>query len=201
MVLRTPENNCDKAERAGLSSVPPKISDTYYAGVDRMPWFDLTVDYHDGVLSAEFVSLKKELNALKNETVDYYLVEDINKAKKILDYSNSKRKLNEIAVIYSQDLEKKIGSFESPVAISWLGTDIYCHGYGSLLREGLFRKSEIFTGYVELLNKHGLFDFNNKLIDEYISAYTKLSHIHNLEIIDGALSYIDKVAIGRVNNR
>jgi len=123
---------------------------------------------------------------------------DLEKAKKLLEYSNKKQRINELIAVYSEKigLLYDIDFFRADTA--WLGVDIYCHGYGSLIREGIFTKPDLFANYSGKLNAYGLFNSDSVSINQYIDLYIESSAEDDIEPIDGAEEYLDKIAISRV---
>lgn len=198
IVLRKPIENFDEQGRGAFLPYAPKLGETYYAGVDRMSWFELDEDFFTGVLPEQFIQLRKELTDINKDFTDFELVFDIDKAKTILEYSNQNNARNELIAIWSERLENTKGVIKSESVINWIGIDIYCSGYGSLIREGIFTKPNVFPLFITEINEHGLFNINSECIDEYINSYIKFAKIYNLESIDGATEYIDKIALGRV---
>ncbi|MCP4347077.1 MAG: hypothetical protein GY795_16310 [Desulfobacterales bacterium] len=198
MVLRKPSENFDGEGQGAFLPYAPKLGDIYYAGVDRMPWFELDEHYFAGVLPENFVQLRKELRHINQNLTDFKLIYDIEKAIAILEYSNQINPICELIAIESSDIIKVKGVINCEAIINWIGIDIYCHGYGSLIREGLFNKPKLFSFFSNEVNEHGLFNMNSELIDEYIDTYIKCSKINNLEKINGAIKHLDKIAVGRV---
>jgi len=198
IVLRKPFFNYDEKGRGAFSPHAPRIGDLYYAGIDRMPWFEVEESYYSNELPTELVLLRKELKTLKLDCSDFELMPDINKAVKLLEYSNKDKELNELIAVCS-----KRGNIRPPISdpprIDWLGVDVYCHGYGSLIREGIFTKLDLFSDYIHKLNINGLFGLDSEFIDSYTDTYIKLAYEKNLEPIDDeAMEYLDIVTLGRV---
>jgi hypothetical protein len=198
IVLRKPIFNYDEKRRGAFLSDAPQIDGVYYAGIDRMPWFELDEGYYAGNLPDEFMRLREELLNTKQDLIDFKIMRDIRKTIKLLDYSNKDKSINEIVAIYSDAAKYDEYIVVHDVNIEWLGMDIYCHGYGSLIREGIFRRPDLFTDYLDKLNKNGLFSLRSPLIDKYIDTYTELAHNNTLEPIDGAREYLDCIGVGRI---
>lgn len=200
LVVRKPEFNYDKEGRGAFSPSVPKIGDLYYAGIDRMPWFDIDEDYYSKELPDDILLLRNELENNKWDFTDFKLMPDLEKANKLLEYSNKKQRINELIAVYSE----KIGLIEDidffKVDTEWLGVDIYCHGYGSLIREGIFTKPDLFADYSGKLNTYGLFNSDIVSINQYIDLYIECSAENDIEPIDGAKEYLDKIAISRLFN-
>jgi len=198
LVVRKPDFNYDKEGRGAFSTFAPKIGELYYAGIDRMPWFDIDEDYYSKELPEDILPLRNELNNNKWDFTDFKLMPDIKKAKKLLDYSNKKQRINELIAVYSEKigLLGDIDFFDADTG--WLGVDIYCHGFGSLIREGIFTKPDLFADYSGNLNAYGLFSSDIVSINQYIDFYIKYSAEDDIEPIHGAEEYLDKISISRV---
>ncbi len=199
IILRKPEFNFDNEGRGSFSKIVPKIDDLIYSGVDRMPWFDLDEDFYGGSLPEELVAIRKELKDKNCDYTDFQVVRDFDKAKKILEYSNKNKSINELTAIYSKKIERVKGAFKCDTNIAWLGIDLYCHGYGSIVREGIFKRPELFPSHKYELNKIGLFNKDSELLEKYIKDYIICSKDNSIESINGALKYLDHILIGRVN--
>jgi len=196
MVVRKPDMNFDKEGRGSFLPYPPKIGDLYYSGVDRMPWFELDEDYFSGVLPSQLVQFRKEMRRSNQGISDLTLSSDFSKVESVLEYSNRNRALNELIALKSDALERTKGSFFCDIEIKWLGIDVYCQGYGSLIREGIFKKPDSFSSYANGLNKHGLFDINSMFIDIYTEYYIKNSKDFELEEITISEAQLDKILVG-----
>jgi hypothetical protein len=190
-ILRQPKFNFDKEGRGTFLPCAPKINDTYYSGIDRMQWFEIDEAYYNNRLPEELVKLRKEIKLNKQDDVDFKLIGDISKAQILLGFANKFEPLNEIVAVASQKQVNKKKFDDCDISI--LGIDIYCHGYGSLIREGLFCKPDFFHAFHRELNANGLFEWNSELIDEYIRTYTQCSDRANIEPIQNAMKYIDKM--------
>lgn len=201
IVLRKPEMNYVKEGRGAFLPYAPRIGDLYYAGVDRMEWFEIAEGYYAGTLSNDVMTLWNKLKKSSPYPTDFRFMLDIKKAIQILEYSNKDRSMNELVAIRSERIENINGSITCEHDITWLGIDVYCHGYGSLIREGLFVKPNLFSSYLDHLNKNVLFDLDSQVIDEYIKSYIECAKNNNLEYIDGAESELEEITIGRINIR
>ena len=49
------------------------------------------------------------------------------------------------------------------------------------------------------MNRYGLFNMNDIHIDDYIESYVSVAQANNLEPINGAREYLDKIKVGRVS--
>ncbi len=200
IILRKPDYNFDERGRGTFSSNVPKIGNMFYSGVDRMPWFDLNEYYYNSSLPSHLIKIRQELCNNNQDFNDFDLILDLQKAIQALEFSNKNGSINELAVFYSERMETSFGVIKLNIDISWLGIDPYIHGYGSLIREGIFKYPNEFSSYLEMLNSNGLFDLDSKRNDviEYIKTYNNLSKNINLEPIDEFTNDIDLITIGRV---
>ncbi len=199
IVLRKPSFNYDEKGRGVFLPYAPRIGDLYYAGIDRMPWFEVDEAYHSNALPDELVRLRQELHNAKLPSSDFMFISEIDKAIKLLNYSNRNKSFNELIAVHSNQFAR-VGNIDlSSLDIDCLGIDIYRHGYGSLVREGIFTRPELFSYYVDKLNVNGLFDLKSDLIDGYIETYVKVADSNKLEPIEEeAIRCLDKVELGRV---
>ena len=200
MVVRKPKMNFDKEGRGAFLSHAPNIDGLYYGGVDRMPWFEIDEDYFSGILPKQLIELRKELRKTNQDTSDLKLLFDLSLVNSVIEYSNKKIEINEIIVLRSSGLERTKGSFICDNEIEWHGIDIHCQGYGSLLREGIFSKPEVFSTFINAINEHGLFNEDSKLINYYIEHYINISKAHNLEKIDRNIAALDRIEVGNLMN-
>ena len=130
MVLRKPVFNYDERGRGVFSRYAPRIGDIYYSGIYRMPWFELDEGYHSKTLPDEIIQLRQELHDAKLSWSDFMLLSDVDKAIKLLNYSNKDKSLNELTAVYSKQLARKGTIDPGTLVIDYLGIDIYRHGYG-----------------------------------------------------------------------
>lgn len=198
IVLRKPIHNYDAQGRGAFLSSSPCIGDICYGGVDRMPWFDLYEDFYLGTLPADFFDLKCKIENTNSDFSEIMTLANIEEAERILKYSNRVEDRNEIGIVSSKGLSKAKGVINVDCNILWMGVDIYCPGYGSQIREGLFRKPDLFPSFAKKLNHYGLFDENARLLNSYIQAYMEISKLHNLENIDNLSGTIDVISVGRL---
>ena len=162
-----------------------------------MPWFDFEEDFFCKKLPEEFIELKNKITSYNNFPFDFKLCKDFNITKMILDYSNKIIIRNEINAIYSNKFinEEKL---DQKCNIEWIGVDIYCHGFGSIIRQGLFNKPKLFSNFLEHINLNGLFKPNDIFIKYYIDQYIMTSKANDLEVIDDAIENLDEIVIGKI---
>jgi len=196
VVLRKPMHNFDEKGRGAFLKNPPCICDVYYSGIDRMAWFDLDEDYYSGSLPPEFIVLRNELIEKNQDFTEIKLLDDLSKAKRILEFSNRHQDRNEICVVFSEKLAEQKGVVANDSNVLWLGNDVYCQGYGSLLRQGLIARADLFPEFIDQLNAKGLFDLRSDFAGRYIGKYIETSKSHNLEPIDDVIDQVDIIAIG-----
>ena len=199
MVVRKPQMNYDKVGRGAFLPYPPQIEGLYYGGVDRMPWFEIDEDYFSGVLPEHFIQFRKDLQKKNKDRHDLELTPDASRAVSVLGYSNKNAELNEVIALWSDELERTKGCFFCEHEIEWIGIDIYCQGYGSLIREGIFRKLEVFSLFVSYLNAHGLFQIANEMICDYIEFFIRVCKENRLEEIERETASLDIISVGILN--
>ncbi len=129
---------------------------------------------------------------------DVMICSEYGEALTLLKCMNRDQHRNEIYAVYSEQLSRKKGHFETPLEIAWLGVDVFCGGYGSLLLQGLFQRPSAFPAYISQINSNGLFAIGSAAIHEYIEDYARAASDYELEPIESVLEYIDQIAIGRV---
>ena len=162
-----------------------------------MPWFELDEGFFSKELPDQLTILRKEIRISNPDSSDFKLLFDLSKVVSVLDYSNQYDDINEIIVLQSDTLQEAKGSFDCDAEIKWLGADVYCQGYGSLIREGIFTKPSAFSDFSNMINKFGLVNLNNENIDNYIQHYLKISKNQNLEAIPSS-GDIDIIKLGRI---
>lgn len=194
IILRKPEYSFDVS---GCGVFPRKaltVGNIMYSGIGRMAWFDLDEEYYSGVLPKELDSLICEIIGYDFTGID--IIGDLNNAKRILEHLNEKESRNEICMILNKDPDKYTYSIDGENAV-WLGKDVYCPGYGSLLQQGIFVREDIFSEFTGKINCNGLFYEQND-IDEYIKKYVKICKRNNLEVIDESINKIITISMGRL---
>ncbi len=189
--------NFDEEGRGAFLPNAPKIDELYYGGVDRMPWFELDEGFFSKTLPAQLTQFRKEIRTSNPDSSDFKLLFDLSKVVSIFEYSNQHDDINEIIVLQSDALRKTKGVFDCDSEIKWLGIDVYCQGYGSLIREGIFKKPGVFSSFRNMINEFGLFHLDNDNIGNYIQHYFKSSKEHNLEEIPPS-GDIDIIKLGRI---
>ncbi|MCU7850129.1 MAG: hypothetical protein KZQ89_19495 [Candidatus Thiodiazotropha sp. (ex Lucinoma kastoroae)] len=186
LVVRRPEFNYDELGRGAYLPYPPNIDGLHYGGIDRMGWFDLDEDYYNGSLPNEFIELRK-MALTPSKTIGVDVSANMYDAVKLLAYSNTSNDRNELIALFSYSDQES--AFEAEFDGELTGCDLYCNGYGSLIREGIFTKPEVFKESNCILNKFGLLDFDNELINNYIKEFERLAIKENLEIMLGPIRF------------
>lgn len=202
LVVRKPEENYEKISRAPyyLPNSPPCVKKVCYAGLDRVPWYELEESYYSGILPDEYIILRNEIYELNQPYLDIKVLNNFDKAKSILDYSNARQDRYELIAVYSEKLVEIKGEIKTPNNINWLGVDIYYSGYGSQLLEGVFKEPNLFLNFIEKINRNGLLDNDIDIIDSYGKEYNQLSLIHNLEMMNNLdISLKDIIHVGLIN--
>ena len=190
--------NFDKEGRGAYLPYAPKINETYYGGVDRMPWFEIDEDFFSGELPKQLIQLRKDIRQSNRDNNDIKLLFDLQQAIAVLDYSNKNDERNELVAVKSDVLEQTKGTMNCDADIKWVGIDIYCQGYGSLIREGIFKAPEAFSSFKREINNFGLIGIDSDRTDKYVEEYINNASAYNLEEIDIDNKKLDKIIIGKV---
>ncbi|MCG7945889.1 MAG: hypothetical protein N0C84_06030 [Candidatus Thiodiazotropha taylori] len=187
LVLRKPEYNFDELGRGAYLPYAPKIDTIYYGGIDRMEWFDIDEKYYNDTLPNDILKLRDKVIDASRQ-YNFNVCTCLDDAKKMLAFSNKDQDRNDlIAISLYNKIENTIDAeFEGEL----LGCDLYCDGFGSLIREGIFNKPELFREYATNLNKNGLFDINKNIIQKYTEMYEIVSVSNNLEQFDGPIKSV-----------
>lgn len=196
IVLRKPEFNFDELGRGAYSPYPPRIGDQFYGGVDRMQWFELDEDYYNQSLPNTLIELRKRTFSVDQQSSDVKLLHTLDDAKEVLAHANSTTCQNELVAVVAEQSSNLSGNNDSMSIGDALGCDIYCDGYGSLIREGVFSKPDLFEGYIDKLNLNGLFDCGDDVISQYIAHYHLKSLENEVEKPEGP---VKKVQLFRIN--
>ncbi len=155
----------------------PKFGGIYYHGPYRCSWIDI----YDPVYQ-EFNRIipkhhKKLLDSLLDSgTTIVDTTDDLELAQEILRFVNEFEGMqNEIIVLYAERIDKSyVPSFEVDLEIAWLGMDISSGWSPSLLLDGIYYHSELFTDFSRYLNQYGLFDINSPIAKPYSEYYSEL---------------------------
>jgi hypothetical protein len=198
LLLRKPNYNSDV--RGAVESPPwtPQVDGIFYGGLERMPWFDLQQAFHDGALSNEALLLREDLMRSNATDRDVMVLQDVRKAETLLAALENGRDRLETCAVYSERLSRIKGCVQTDLEIEWLGVDLYCGGYGSMIHQGLFKRPELFSDFVLDVVPHGLFEDSSAAIEKYIEHYVRLERRENLELFEPVLEYLDRIRVGRV---
>jgi len=197
IVLRKPGLNYDEGRIDLLA--PPKVSDIYYSGTDRMGWYDLEYEYYEKTIPERFLSLRKKISESNTYNTLYNFLMDFDEAFSILKYTNKYPyfPLNELIAFRSEKVSSKKFVFTKK-EIDWMGTDLVNHSKGSFLLQGYFRKPEAFISVKDCINKNGLLISDSKIIDRYFKVYLEKTEEYYLEPLEDDHEYMDRMEIGRV---
>lgn len=200
IVLRKPSENCDAESKPPFFFRPraPQINGVYYSGIDRAAWFELDEACLSKTASDDLIEFRKQLRAENKPNLDILVTKQIDKAMDVLRFSNKKQNRYELAVVYSSRLDKQKGHIQTNEKIEWLGIEPYCYGYGSPLKEGIFKLPNLFQGYTEKLNSNGLFESIDEFLADYLASYDLLSRDDSLENFPHVDSLNDRLRIGRM---
>jgi hypothetical protein len=181
---------------------PPRIDEICYSGFDRMPWNDLNLAFYDGSLPHGLRRIREDIWRSSRPDLDYRLCSNLDDASSLLNFSNRSAPKNEIIALDSLLLSGSAKATSSRGGAHWLGADIYCHGFGSLLLQGVFARPDSFSDFVPLLNEHGLFDLaSDESIAAYKSAYNERAGNAGIEIVEAKAGFTDTVYIGEVEGK
>ena len=198
VVLRKPMFNFDENGRGAFNKTAPCIRDTYYSGVSRMAWFDLDEYYFDGMLPQDLIKLRDKIINENQDFSDIIILRDLQDTKDILCFSNQEDDKNELCAVFSESLAKQKGVIEFCSDIVWLGIDVYCQGYGSLIEHGVFTNPDLFSEFCMHLNNNGLFDMGSTHVNKYIEKYIEFSKSNNIESVYEVIDLIDIISVARV---
>ena len=200
-VVRKPDQNFDETSISPyfLPGSPPCIKSKCYSGVSRVPWYELDEMFYAGVLPEYLTKIRNDLIELNQPNLDILLMKNIDIARAVLKFSNSIQNRYEIAALFSDNLERLKGSFNTDIDIEWLGFDIFYSGYGSQIKEGIFEKELLFSHFIDKLNSNGLFGDDNQLLESYTKSYKKIDRDNGLEIMsDLSPESRDVIRVARV---
>jgi hypothetical protein len=202
MVVRLPEFNMDSGAGRPSYRKLPCLGEVCYAGVERLPWYDIVNLDYKGMLPAE---VKAKHDRIWDENHGYLgltICQDLSVTYELLEHSNQMKTENELIAVRSKRLIEITGAIEMDSSkLKWLGYDVVALAEWSLLAEGLFIKPHVFPGWETHLNEFGLFHIREKAL-EYGEAYLQASHREEVEPLGEDLfdlGYgIDAIEVGRV---
>ena len=180
LVLRKPEQNFDELGRGAFSPHVPRIDSIYYGGVDRMEWFDIDEDFFNKSLPKKITEIRENVQKYNGLGSDIRVCTSIEETKMLLDYSNKSENRNEMVAIFYKNVDRNM-QFVVEINASYMGCDLYCEGYGSMIKEGIFSEPDSFETFIPQLNKNGLFESRGDLIERYIDEYHSVSQRKNIE--------------------
>jgi hypothetical protein len=191
MVVRRPHENYDLTGRGVFPARPAKVGDTYYGGVDRMPWFDLMELYYAPSPPKHLVDFRAMLTKLNPDATGMKLVRDTLEVARCLQWMGGMSAANEVIAVHSEALARvKCRDAELPTG-EWLGLDVVLHSEGSLLCEGLFGSDFFGESWGRRLNAHGLFSSRSEC-EAYQEEYRRGVAQGRLEAMGpGVVDFID----------
>ncbi|MEO3430530.1 hypothetical protein AAFN88_16850 [Pelagibius sp. CAU 1746] len=152
--------------------------------------------HYAGALPEEVEAFWEELNRTKLSWCDFRLAVSYQKTKAVLSYFAELREKNEICAIQCGDRQSSSSkAFDSPV--QWLGIDVYVHGYGSVIRGGVFQRPDLFSEFVPELNRYGLFNLTEKPIPLLMERCRAISPGENVELFPQERELWQQVLVGR----
>lgn len=157
MVVRKREENYDGAGRGVFSSRVPARRGRIYAGIDRMPWFDLDELVYAGAADHEAREMREGIRRANTDTTGINVVGDLEAARGALALLGATGLRNEIVGVYSKRLSDLKGEQRVTLSASSLGIDVVTDSGLSVVRDALF-DSEVFgVEWMMRLNENGLF--------------------------------------------
>ena len=128
-----------------------------YCGVERSAWRDFNAAHYEQSLPDALERVWEDLQDTKPSRSDFTMTESFSVASSALSFLMKSGEQNEIcAVQCSIDPQAPPTAFDADV--QWLGTDIYVSGYGSVIRQNIFERPDLFSEFAQEINSHGLFD-------------------------------------------
>ena len=199
MVVRKPEANFDELGRGAYPRKAPRLSNIYYGGIDRMPWFDVEEDYYSSRLPEPVTIL---LNDLRRHDCDFSgirVCDSLDNATSLLSYSNRGVVQNEMISLRSPLLGKLKGV--QPLRLDeceFLGFDLLLPGHGSLIRDGIFDRPDQFEEFVGLVNHAGLFS-SLEAVRKYVRVYKVVASAGLVEELPSDEVVFEPIEVWRVS--
>ena len=162
-----------------------------------MLWEDADVKHYAGSLPKEMESIYQELERTIGEQQGLRTLKYRDKAEKILRHINNTDEKNEMIFIESESSNVEINEKSHMKTLAFLGMDIYENGFGSMIREGIFKDADIFSKFINSLNANGLFS-DLETVERYKSFYESESKIDKLESFPGYISQKNFFRVYRV---
>lgn len=193
LVVRVPEQNADPY----APEWRPELDGIWYAGAQRLDWWDVSGPYYEGTAPDEIAALWRELYRTSRDATGLEVTQDLAVAERLQAFANRIVRVNEVIAVHSPTLAEIKGTFEVPGEhLNWLGYDPILLGEWSLLQEGVFREPHLFSDWRGRLNPHGLFD-EPAWVAEYAAAYAELAQDGLVERPAGELAKTEAVAVWR----
>lgn len=198
LVVRCPEHNFDADGRGIFPKTPPKLGETLYGGIFRMPWFDIEEDYYAGRLAGSVSTLWDDVRSAAQDFSGFEICQSLSTAERLLEYSNRETMRNELIAVRSAVLANLKGRADvGRCEFNWMGNDIVAIGHWSLLKEGLFVAPSYFQRWTEFLNEDGLLD-SSVSAEEYYVDYCRAAERNAVEELPPRVYGIDAVSVGRL---
>lgn len=174
------------------------MRDKVYEGVERMPLFDFEEEYYEGNRTEDFMRLWDDAQAKMCSHWDWRVFREIEVAKKVIGFSGKWLDKNELVVITSESLVSSCGTLSNCNRVAWLGVDVYVHGYGSIIKGGVFRRPKLFEWPAKSkINRHGLFCCPDDA-SRYLHAYRDVQERAGLEPIADVEELTELVWVGKL---
>lgn len=168
LVVRRPERNCYPQGDHACDKTPPVIDGVHYAGVHRMPWFDLKLLKWSRDLDGRSAALLKSIGDCNDDFSGIDLCFSLDDALQLLKRSNEINDESELIAVWSGILTQIKGEIAADDnTVEWLGKDVLVFGGHSLIKEGIFFRPELFGVWKDVINEHGLFPIDMP-IDDFV---------------------------------
>lgn len=197
MVVRLPTRNFDSQERSAFKSRSLPSGFPHYAGIDRMPWFDVEENLSDSPHSIQ--SAFTAIREAGNDFTGLDVSQNLSSAKELLAYANRDAEQNELIAISSPMLLELKGGIQVPEkTMTWLGFDVVAFGQWSLLHDGLYAKPAAFGSWPSFLNVHGLLSSMHQ-VEALIRDYSGLEKSGAVECLGEDVCSIEAVGVWRIS--
>ncbi len=184
----------------GIDIPLARLGDVFYGGVFRGPWHDVDYYYYRRELPGPLMDMAERMENDNRAYLGLEVCRDLHAALAMLSFTRSLGVESDLIAVRSPQLLQTKGRVAiGDGLVEWGGVDIITPGYGSLLKEGLFAKPELFRGWESALRPTGLLG-ESVSVDAYVEAYRPGVGAGELEDFLEPLPgyHIDSVQVGTV---
>lgn len=161
LVVRRPDWN----EALPDGPILERLNATPYCGIDRCEWIDLfDQDYYRGALPAALQGTVGQLEAQRAFKSGLLLLDRLENALELLDYSNRRADVNEVIAVRFASPNAPPVSIADRAQVEWIGFDVYAEAQWSLIARGLFTRSSHFEAWRARVNRFGLFECIDSIV-------------------------------------